>query len=241
MLAEEKVRRLDALGFCWERQATIAAAIEATWKQRFRELERFKKEHGHCIVPTEYEPNPALGRWVSWTRHQKKRGKLDKEKVRCLDALGFCWAPQDTWNQHIRDLKTFKKEHGHCDVPMRYPPNPVLGHWVNGVRQWKKRGALAEDRVRCLAALGFSWAMKQRGVQVPWEQRINDLKAFKKQHGHCNVPWEFPPDPALGIWVFNLRARKKRGELTEDKILSLDALGFCWERRERSKLPKKQR
>jgi hypothetical protein len=200
------------------------------WEQRFEELESFKKAHGHCNVPFDYQPNPALGHWVLATRQRKKQGKLDQAKVRCLNALGFSWAPRETWDQHIHDLKAFKKKHGHCNVPWRYPLNPVLGWWVNGIRQRKRRGKLAEDRILLLNTLGFCWAMKPRGVQVPWEQRINALKVYKKEHGHCNVSSKDRANHALARWVANVRHRKKHGELTEDKILSPDALGFCWVR-----------
>ena len=180
---------------------------------------------------------------MSQTRHRKRRGGLDKERVRCLNALGFCWERKPpitaVWEQHIHDLKAFKKIHGHCNVPLRYPLNPTLGSWVNKVRHHKKRGVLAEDKIRFLDALGFSWARKLHGVQVPWEQRISDLKAFKKKHGHCNVPAEDRTNPALGRWVANVRQRKKRGELAEDKIRILDALGFCWVRLQMPMLPKK--
>ena len=72
-----------------------------------------------------------------------------------------------------------------------------------------------------------------------WEQHIRDLKAFKKANGHCNVPAVYHPNFALGRWVANLRKRKNRGELTEDNIFSLDALGFCWVRLKTPRLPKK--
>ena len=93
----------------------------SSWEQRFKELESFKEEYGHCNVPKRYQPNPAFGRWVSDVRLLKKLGKLDKEKARCLNALGFCWTRQATWEQRIHDLKAFKKEHGHCQVPV--PPS----------------------------------------------------------------------------------------------------------------------
>jgi len=92
-----------------------------------------------------------------------------------------------------------------------------------------------------LDALGFSWMIKMRGIQVPWKQRINDLKAFKKKHGHCNVSNEYRPNLSLGQWVSNLRQRKKLGTLAEDKILILDTLGFSWVMSEMSNRPKKQR
>ena len=237
-IAEERVRRLDALGFRW----VLRPSITVVWEQRINDLKAFKKQHGHCNVPHKYPPNPALGKWVSQTRHRKKGGKLDKGQVRCLNALGFCWERKPPiaaiWKQHIHDLTVFKKEHDHCNVPFRYPLKPGLGRWVLGVRHRKKRGVLAEDKILLLDALGFSWARKLPGIKVPWEERINDLRAFKKKHGHCNVPGGYQANPALGRWVFNLRQRKKRGELTEDQILSLDALGFRWGSLEMPKLPK---
>ena len=121
------------------------------------------------------------------------------------------------------------REHSHCNVPLRYPVNPALGHWVISIRQ-SKRGELAGDKIRVLDALGFCWAMKRSGVPVPWEQRIEDLKAFTKEHGHCNVPYRYPANLALGYWASNVRQRRKHGKLAEDKIRTLDALGFCWAR-----------
>ncbi len=227
-ITEERVRRLDALAFRWERKPAIAAV----WEQRIHDLNSFKQEHGHCNVPDRYRPNPALAHWVANLRHRKKRGKVDEGKIRCLNTLGFCWVRQATWEQRIHDLTTFKQKYGHCNVPMRYPPKPVLGWWVSSIRQRRKRGEIAKDKIRLLNALGFCWQIRQRGLQIPWEQRVNDLKAFKMEHGHCNVPTLYPPNPTLGYWVTNLRKQKKRGTLAKERIFLLDALGFCWVRRE---------
>ena len=108
--------------------------------------------------------------------------------IHCLNTLGFCWGQQSIRDQHLQDLKAFKQKHGHCNVPLRYPPNPVLGRWVNGIRQAKRRGTLEEDTVLRLDALGFSSLRKGRGDMVPWEQRFQELQRFKAVHGHCNVP-----------------------------------------------------
>jgi len=221
-LAKKRVHCLNALGFVWVR--------EVSWEQRIHDLKEFKKEHGHCNVSARYQLNPALAHWVSSIRQRKKHGTLAEDGILMLDALGFVWERQTTWEEHFNSLKAFKKKHGHCKVPFRYPLNPVLGQWVNSVRQLKKQGILTKDRILLLDALGFLWMTKMRGILVPWKQRINELKAFKKKHGHCNVSGKYQPNPALAHWVANLRQRKKLGELTEDKIISLDALGFYWDR-----------
>ncbi len=148
---------------------------------------------------------------------------------------------QLSWERRFNELKAFKKECGHCDVPLAYTPNPALGHWVSYTRHAKKLGKCADEKVLRLDALGFCWDRKAVITAASWEQRINDLKLFKIQHGHCNVLGVYKPNPALGIWVANLRRAKKQGAIKEEKILILDALGFCWERYDMSIRPKKRR
>ena len=112
--------------------------------------------------------------------------------------------PLISWEQRFHELKRFKEQYGHCNVPSPYPPNPALGHWVANIRKAKKRGQLAAERCRSLDALAFCWVLRPP-VPTVWEQRINELKAFKNAHGHCNVPMRYPPNPALGRWVTNTR------------------------------------
>jgi len=64
--------------------------------------------------------------------------------------------------------------------------------------------------------------------QYTWEQRLKELRAFKKKHGDCNVPWNHTPIPGLGHWVSQMRYHKKRGTLTKDKIRLLTRFGFSW-------------
>ena len=61
------------------------------------------------------------------------------------------------------------------------------------------------------------------------------MAAYKVVHGDCYVPWGWPEDPRLGIWVSNERAYKKtvgcgdlRPKITVGRAARLDALGFAW-------------
>ena len=82
----------------------------------------------------------------------------------------------------------------------------------------KQCGSVAEKRIAGrVAGRKPSRRRAERPASVPdlllWEQRFEELKAFKKQHGHCKVPTTYQPNPALGHWVSRIRLRKKRGEL----------------------------
>ena len=67
-LSGEQIRKLDKLGFKW----TVRRQYLRRWDDRLRELAAFKKRFGHCLVPTKFERNAALGNWVRTQRIFKK-------------------------------------------------------------------------------------------------------------------------------------------------------------------------
>ena len=94
-------------------------------------------------------------------RTAKKQKLLKKAQIQKLNQIGFTWDNdlRPTWELHFKELEAFKKKHKHCDVPWNYPPNLGLGRWVSYMRQRKRLGTLAKDRVYRLAALGFCWSI----------------------------------------------------------------------------------
>ena len=65
-----------------------------------------------------------------------------------------------------------------------------------------------------------------------WERHLNDLKVFKKTHGHCRVPLHSTTHAAIARWVQIQRRRKKLGTLSEERIRQLNAIGFEWRARQ---------
>ena len=61
-----------------------------------------------------------------------------------------------------------------------------------------------------------------------WHVKYGELKEFKRIHGHCNVPWNYPENPALGIWCDNQRQDYKNNKLAQYKIKRLVDIGFIW-------------
>jgi len=60
-----------------------------------------------------------------------------------------------------------------------------------------------------------------------WDDFFRSLKRFKKQNGHCNVPFRYNPDRSLGNWVVRVRAGTSK--ITSKQKKRLDKLGFDWE------------
>lgn len=205
----------DSIGLEW-------APLEAAWHRRYQELVAFKEKFGHGNVPGEWSQNRQLGLWVSNQRHHKRR--LKPLQTGLLNLLGFDWSPAETlWKTHLQELRDFRKRTGHCNVPPKYPAKPTLGRWVAELRQRGKSRVPARWERR-LAALKFDWAPAR--IQW-WETRFAELRAFRKQFGHCKVPKHWPPNPVLGDWVSTQRTC--RTKLSPSRRRRLNKLGFDWQ------------
>ena len=112
------------------------------WNERFEQSKEYKAQYGHCKVPNINEPNKALGRWVTSQRQQYRKmskglsSTMTDEQVEKLESLGFSWVlhSKGTWNERLEELKEYKAQHGHCNVPRKYEPNKALGMWVRTQR-----------------------------------------------------------------------------------------------------------
>mmetsp|Transcript_18497 Transcript_18497/g.45825 ORF Transcript_18497/g.45825 Transcript_18497/m.45825 type:complete len:297 (-) Transcript_18497:126-1016(-) len=89
-LSDERIRLLNKIGFIWN-------SHDAVWEERWNELAIYKRLHGDCIVPSNYEKNPQLAVWVKRQRRQykfyneNKATSMTKERIAKLEKLGFAW------------------------------------------------------------------------------------------------------------------------------------------------------
>ncbi|MBI5674921.1 MAG: Helicase associated domain protein [Nitrospirae bacterium] len=86
-LDSERIKRLEAIGFKWER-------IEDAFEKGFQETLRYKEQTGDANTPQRYKTPDgyALGSWQDTQRQNFKNGKLDSERIKRLEAIGFKWA-----------------------------------------------------------------------------------------------------------------------------------------------------
>ena len=200
------------------------------WDQRLKELKAFRDQHGHCNVPSKYPPHQPLAAWVHNVRTTKRQGKLAKERVRSLNAIGFCWALKkravyrNDWDEMMKALAVFKERHGHCDVPEAYRENLQLYWYLSHLRSKKRAGRLDRRQIKQLEKAGLTW----EPLQQRWQEMYAALVAYQKEHGDVNVPKHWPPHPRLGVWVHSLRSMHKCHKLKRDRIEKLNALGFVW-------------
>lgn len=71
-------------------------------------------------------------------------------------------------------------------------------------------------------------------VKKTWEERLEELKAYKMVHGDANVPTLSKENPSLGHWVHDQRKQyrlfneKKQTAMTLSRIEQLESVGFKW-------------
>lgn len=172
-LTPANIAKLDELGFQWK--------FSKTFEERLHDLKEYKAKHGNCKVPSKYEDNQKLGKWVATTRAaykaiqagKKPHTRLTQSMINQLNDIDSSWQVGFTRkkvrsaDEYILDLQTFKDEHGHCNVPRRY--NKQLGLWVKNMRAAyrsiqagkKTTNRLTPSMINQLNDMGFSWQVKR--------------------------------------------------------------------------------
>lgn len=71
-----------------------------------------------------------------------------------------------------------------------------------------------------------------------WDVRYRALRRYRKEYGHCLVPYNWPVDPSLAQWVkrqryqYRLKTEGKKSTLTPRRESLLSELGFVWDTHE---------
>ena len=85
-------------------------------------------------------------------------------------------------------------------------------------------------------ALGDSVTASFRNYQADmWQDKLEQLKMFRENHGHCLVPHNWSKNVALAQWVkrqryqFKLKQEGRHSTLTAERQKILDELGFIWD------------
>src|SRR5947207_1818584 len=90
------------------------------------------------------------------------------------------------WEMMFQRLAAFRREHGHCRVPIR-GADRRLGNWVSNQRQAERYRQLPLERRYRLMSLGFEFVVDE----AQWKKMLAGLVAFKLRHGHTQVPREW--------------------------------------------------
>ena len=211
----------------------------------FQQLVEYKEKHGDCLVPSRYEENNKLGKWVEtqryeYTKLQRAAGAETAAEATPGSADGTGTAEAATAN---------KSTAASVSAPAS-----------------ANKARLTEERRKRLESIGFEWKVKhkmKRYYDKQWDAMFERLLKFKEDNGHVLVPKRYPPDMKLGQWIATQRIQYKKlmagtstkgeddselaasGEpkkeeeasnrLTEQRRKKLEDAGFVWSAKEGEK------
>ena len=255
MLRQERIDRLDQIGFKWTvfRMKGVPPAAfqpglsarDQYWNHQFAALRQFKKQHDYCRVTQANGQQGRLYNWVLRQRSAERDQTLSAKHRRRLEKIGFEWKGREVshvqWETRFAQLIAYQQAHGHCDVPCHWTEDRCFGHWVSNLRSFRRKGQLSQERIDRLDRLGFKWVIQNRnsgpstgnpgpliGRIQRWEDKFARLLEFKQQHGHCRVPPQDGLNGRLGIWAAGQRKMARDHKLSPERRQRLDEIGFPW-------------
>lgn len=214
-------------------------SLSSTWDHYFAAASTYYAEHGDLKVPLRYKTpgGLSLGDWVQ-TQRQIRKGKrtfgtLTQQQIERLDSIGMVWETRSetAWARGLEAARRYRQQYGDLQVPSAYKDADgfALGNWIRNTRSRFGSGGLKESQIRELDALGMVW----NNIDAKWERCYAEAALYCEKHGSLNLAPKYvsPSGIRLGAWVENQRAYYLKGELSDDKIRRLEAIGMLWEGR----------
>ena len=212
--------------------------MEARWEVLCQAAADAAAKEGTLELPRSYTIHSGVpvGKWLELQRQVQagqRPGRLTAEQAAKLEKLGIRWNHrlEAAWEKGFASAQKYRTEHGDLLVPVRYRDKNdfSLGEWIVYNRQRYLGGNLTQNRIERLEAIGMVWSTSND----LWEQNYAAATQYYLEHGDLEVPikYETPSGFGLGVWLGAQRAAHKAGELPQEQVERLDALGMDWTNR----------
>lgn len=212
--------------------------MEARWEVLCQAAADAAVKEGTLELPRSYTIHSGVpvGKWLELQRQVQagqRPGRLTAEQAAKLEKLGIRWNHrlEAAWEKGFASAQKYRTEHGDLLVPVRYRDKNdfALGEWIVYNRQRYLGGNLTQNRIERLEAIGMVWSTSND----LWEQNYAAATQYYLEHGDLEVPikYETPSGFGLGVWLGAQRAAHKAGELPQEQLERLDALGMDWTNR----------
>ena len=212
--------------------------MEARWEVLCQAAADAAAKEGTLELPRSYTIHSGVpvGKWLELQRQVQagqRPGRLTAEQAAKLEKLGIRWNHrlEAAWEKAFASAQKYRDDHGDLLVPVRYRDKSdfALGEWIVYNRQRYLGGNLTQNRIERLEAIGMVWSTSND----LWEQNYAAATQYYLEHGDLEVPikYETPSGFGLGVWLGAQRAAHKAGELPQEQVERLDALGMDWTNR----------
>lgn len=203
LMTKDRKRELIELGFLEKSPNTPGGRDYKPWDQRFQDLKDFHKKFGHSnVTKKDGEEYTSLASWCRMQRtayNCKMRGgqgmskRITPERIQKLESIGFRWESTEKVleSQHaearLAQMKSFRKIHGHCNVPFSYKGYDSLGSWVSCQRRRYQRymegkgTTILPEFIEEFKRIGFEWDSKIAKQQAQMKSKQAKKKLTTKR------------------------------------------------------------
>ena len=228
-LAEERIARLEAIGFVWSQ-------LDELWERRFGELRKALKKIPNGRIVEDNAPQ-ELAMWARTQRRKFRAGQLSEERRQRLDEIGFCWdvrqaKSDERWEQHFSDLAAYAELTG--DGNPGPDDDPDTFRWL--VAQRRAWDTMPPERRARLVKLRVSRTtppdqLTPRSADyVPdWDGFFAKAAAFKKRFGHLRIGHDEQSAEFPGLLGFAAKLRSGKLEPDAKQRARLERMGFVWD------------
>lgn len=224
----------------WDTQRWMLRALDQTgaaWWERFRDLERFARQHGHAR-PTQ-DTHPQLCSWVLRQRTMWRNGFLDDERTRVLERLpGWVWSGHDA--QWWRAWECWNR------LAVTAAPD-ATARWDRWLALLAETPTEGRGRYKSLAGFVADTCLRRRRGDLPanleaaaeklpgwrWDvfprddaAMLDALAEYAVREKTINVPpgYRHPDGRRLGPWLTSVRRRRYTGRISVLLEAALDML-----------------
>lgn len=230
-LTEQQIEYLEKININWDYKG---GRNKVMWERRLEQIKKYYDKHGNLDVP---RSETSLYKFLSEQRSLYAKGELNESRVEDLIKLGVDLTSKSrvksdkpkkitqkkiTLEERYQQMKLFKDEFGHCDVPRTYKDSS-FAEWVHYIRSSKC--TLSEEFKTKLIELGFNFNYGEDKKEKRWQEMYKRLIEFKKEFGHCRVSSRYK-DRELSNWARTQKRAYVAGKMNEGRYNKLIEIGF---------------
>lgn len=217
--------------------------------QNYAQAKAFYEKFLH-LNPKRNGEYHALAWFVDSMRKDYAAGKLSKEQIAALEAIGMDWDPRETdFQWRLLLLRSYSILYGNASPPRNTRFRGIdLGTFVHSQKQMYYKGTLDPKHKKALEEVGVVFeppkkAKKSRATSKavgefpdlePWQKAQFHAKyeiaiAFRKEYGHLYIPAGFTfLDVKIGDWLNTQRRKYRMGTLHPYYVEKLNEIGIDW-------------
>ena len=226
-ITEEQIEKLRSIGLLDEDDYR-----DRVWFSRYDAAKTYYTEHGDLIVPKGYIVDGFnLGIWVQKQKQKYKNGELSQERIDLLNKIGMEWeylfelANAQAYDNGFEHLAEFIAGNDPNMIKSNTvsPDGYALGNWVMACRERYRKGELADEYIERFHQLNYPLDSDEK-----WDYIYQEVKEYFEENDTMTLPEKYYGRSgfSLSFWLGKQRRAYAKGELTEEQMRKMDAIGY---------------